>query len=379
MANSVALRSVSLCAGIGGIDLGLERLRAARSVCYVEREAFPAACLVAAMQRGELAEAPIWSDLRTFDARAWRGSVDLVTGGYPCQPFSLAGRRQGEDDPRHLWPEVLRIYRDSGARYLFCENVAGHLSLGFAAVLADLAEVGATLEWGVFRASDVGAPHKRERLFFLAVRDGERRGQCSEAHDQDASHALRHVVDGCDPALADTRRDGGSKWRNSQNLVRASGTHQGEGVQRKRDGYAVDDCSCDVADTDRGQREQLRWPESVGWNAGSGVSGLDGSCGDVAHACRNRSATGLSGPHARQERLAGIAFDCRGAFPPGPEDAEQWREWIAAGGPQPAVRRGSDGLSNRVDRLRALGNAVVPEVAALAFQTLWTRIHSHDV
>lgn len=283
----MALRSVSLCAGIGGIDLGLERLGAARSVCYVEREAFPASRLVAAMQRGQLAEAPIWSDLRTFDASAWRGSVDLVIGGYPCQPFSLAGQRQGKYDPRHLWPEVLRIYRDSGARYLFCENVAGHLSLGFADVLADLAKVGATVEWGLFRASDVGAPHKRERLFFLADSNGERRGQCSEAHDQDGSHALRHIVDGCDPAVADTRRKRGSRWR-----ITAFG---------------------------------------------------------------------------------------RSSFPPQPHDHKRWRRWIAEGGPEPAVCRGSDGIPYRVDRLRALGNAVVPQVAALAFTNLWTRMHAHHV
>lgn len=294
----MALRSLSLCAGIGGIDLGLERLGAARTVCYVEREAFPAACLVAAMQEGRLAQAPIWSDLRTFDARAWRGSVDLVVGGYPCQPFSAAGRRLGEADPRHLWPEVLRIYRESGARYLFCENVAGHLSLGFASVLADLAEVGADVEWGVFTASEVGAPHRRERLFFLADRHGD--------------------------GLA---------------LKRSSGLLHGE---RQALGDHADGCSEDVAE-----------PRGIG------------------------SAAGLSGPHAREEGDAGEFDDHRGqlGFPPGPDDREGWAEWVAAGGPQPCVRRGADGLPNRVDRLRALGNAVVPQVAALAFSELWQRIH----
>lgn len=288
----MALRSLSLCAGIGGIDLGLERLGAARTVCYVEREAFPAACLVAAMQEGRLAQAPIWSDLRTFDARAWRGSVDLVVGGYPCQPFSAAGRRLGAADPRHLWPEVLRIYRESGARYLFCENVAGHLSLGFASVLADLAEVGADVEWGVFTASEVGAPHRRERLFFLADRHGD--------------------------GLA---------------LKRSSGLLHGE---RQALGDHADGCGEDVGHTHRAGLSEHRWP----------IAG--------------------------EQELPAVEY---AGFPPGPDDREGWAEWVAAGGPQPCVRRGADGLPNRVDRLRALGNAVVPQVAALAFSELWQRIH----
>lgn len=168
----MALRALSLCAGIGGADLGLRSIGVARTVCYVERESFAAACLVAAMQRGALDDAPIWSDLRSFDAQAWCGTVDLVVAGYPCQPFSHAGRRRGADDERHLWPEVLRITRECGARLLFCENVAGHLSLGFADVLANLAASGFDVEWDLFTAREVGAPHRRERLFFLAHSDG---------------------------------------------------------------------------------------------------------------------------------------------------------------------------------------------------------------
>lgn len=290
----MALRSVSLCAGIGGIDLGLERLGAARSVCYVEREAFPASRLVAAMQRGQLAEAPIWSDLRTFDASAWRGSVDLVTGGYPCQPFSHAGQRRGANDPRHLWPEVLRIYRESGARYLFCENVAGHFSLGFADVLADLAALGADVEWGLFRASDVGAPHKRERLFFLADRD----------------------------------RDGRSLG------VQLDGEPSGAG---------------------------------------------EGARGRHAHGC-GEDVEYTDGARSSRWSVQRLCFSDKGsAWPPSPTDRRAWQRYIGEGGPQPAVCRGTDGIPYRVDRLRALGNAVVPQVAALAFTNLWTRMHAHHV
>lgn len=101
---------LSLCSGGAGLDLGVElAVPGSRVVCFVEREVYAAAVLAARMEDASLPPAPIWSDLRTFDGKPWRGVVDCVTAGYPCQPFSLAGKRLGEKDPRHLWPEVARI------------------------------------------------------------------------------------------------------------------------------------------------------------------------------------------------------------------------------------------------------------------------------
>src|SRR5690606_28062575 len=113
-----------------------------------------------------------WDDLSTFDGRRWRGVVDLVTGGYPCQPFSVAGKRLGENDPRHLWPHVRRIVAEVEPAFAFFENVPGHLSLGFEQVHDDLAGLGYCVAAGLFRAEELGAPHRRERLFILAHRDG---------------------------------------------------------------------------------------------------------------------------------------------------------------------------------------------------------------
>src|SRR3954471_24871501 len=110
MRQGLTLHGLALCAGIGGLELGIASvLRSYRTVCYVEGEAYAAACLVARMEEGRLHSAPIWSDLRTFGGRPWRGRVDVVTTGYPCQPFSLAGRRAGAEDLRHLWPQVARV------------------------------------------------------------------------------------------------------------------------------------------------------------------------------------------------------------------------------------------------------------------------------
>ena len=97
---------LSVCSGTGGLDLGLRlAVPCARTVCYLEREAYAAAVLAARMEEEALDAAPIWTDLRTFDGKPWRGVVDCVLGGYPCQPFSFAGKRAGENDERHLWPD----------------------------------------------------------------------------------------------------------------------------------------------------------------------------------------------------------------------------------------------------------------------------------
>lgn len=151
----------SLFTGIGGIDLGLER---AGWECrwHVENEPFCNEVLAAR-----------WPQVRRYgDIRSIRAEelepVDCIAGGYPCQPFSYAGKRAGEDDPRHLWPEFARILRVVRPRFAILENVPGHLSLGFGEVLGDLAGLGYDAEWRCVRASDFGASHLRKRVFVVA-------------------------------------------------------------------------------------------------------------------------------------------------------------------------------------------------------------------
>ena len=162
---------LSACAGVGGLDLGVKlAVRSTRTICYVEREAFAVATLVARMQDGCLDEAPVWSDIKTFDGKPWSGKVDAVIGGYPCQPFSIAGSMEGENDPRHLWPDIRRVVREVKPDWCFFENVENHVNIGFENVRSELLEDGFDVEAGVFTASEVGAPHSRSRLFILAGR-----------------------------------------------------------------------------------------------------------------------------------------------------------------------------------------------------------------
>jgi len=182
-----SLRILSLCAGVGGLDLGV-RIAAphARTVGYAEIEAYAASVLAARIADGWLDEAPIWlGDLRGIDPAPFRGVVDCIIGGYPCQPFSHAGQRKGADDPRHLWPPIAELVRAIGPRRCFFENVAGHLTLGFDRVAADLQAMGYRVAAGIFSAAEVGASHRRERLFIMADTCGtgpQRSQQCQARH-----------------------------------------------------------------------------------------------------------------------------------------------------------------------------------------------------
>ncbi|MAG64470.1 MAG: DNA methyltransferase [Pseudomonadales bacterium] len=171
---------LSLFAGVAGLDIGFGlAVPGARVVCYVEGEAYAAAVLAARIQAGALDAAPVWSDVCTFDAEPWRGVVDCVVGGFPCTDISNAGQRAGIEGERSgLWSHMARIIRDVRPRFVFVENVSALLVRGLDRVLADLHTLGFDAEWLTLRASDAGAPHRRERLFLLASRPSGGQRDC---------------------------------------------------------------------------------------------------------------------------------------------------------------------------------------------------------
>ena len=183
---------ISLYSGVGGLDLGFNlAVPSARAICYVEREASAISTLVKHMQTGALDDAPIWTDSATFDGKPWCGKVDWVIGGFPCQPSSLAGNRGGVEDERWLWPDIRRIVLETGAQGVFLENVPGLLSVNdggaFEKILGDLAVLGFNVEWSLFKAASVGAPHRRSRIFILATH--------SERSRQPRSWRYRYALD----------------------------------------------------------------------------------------------------------------------------------------------------------------------------------------
>lgn len=167
------LRSLGLCAGYGGLEMAVHMACGARTVGYVERQAYAAAVLASRMKERAIDEAPIWDDLETFDCEPWRGQVDIICAGFPCQGSSIAGKRLGTEDARWLWPEVWRVTLESQARWLFIENVPGLLSVNkgqaFREILDDLASCGWAAEYDCLSAGSCSAPHLRDRLFLFAA------------------------------------------------------------------------------------------------------------------------------------------------------------------------------------------------------------------
>jgi len=159
------MRVGSLFTGYGGLDMAV----GGDLAWYAEIE--PAACQVLAHHHPDV---PNLGDITEVD---WSQvePVDIITGGYPCQPFSHAGSRKGKNDDRHLWPYVRDAIYALRPKYAILENVSGHLTLGLADVLADLTQIGWDAEWGTYRASDIGAPHRRERVFIIAYSSNLRR------------------------------------------------------------------------------------------------------------------------------------------------------------------------------------------------------------
>lgn len=163
------MNELALFAGAGGGILG-GHLLGWRTVCAVELEPYPASVLAQRQNDGILPPFPIWDDVRTFDGRPWRRLVDVVSGGFPCQDISAAGKGAGITGSRSgLWREMHRIICDVRPRFAFVENSPMLASRGLGQVLGDLAESGYDAEWMVLGADDVGAPHIRKRIWILAM------------------------------------------------------------------------------------------------------------------------------------------------------------------------------------------------------------------
>lgn len=167
------MNELALFAGAGGGILG-GILSGWRTVCAVEIEPYCREILLRRQRDGVLPLFPIWDDVRTFDGHEWRGLVDVISAGFPCQPFSVAGRQRAELDSRNLWPETIKIIRNVRPTYALLENVPGLKAKPYwETIVADLVESGYGVKWDCLRASAMGAPHRRDRLWVVAT-DAER-------------------------------------------------------------------------------------------------------------------------------------------------------------------------------------------------------------
>jgi len=312
------MNELALFAGAGGGILG-GHLLGWRTVCAVELDAYAASVLAQRQNDGILEAFPIWSDVRSFDGNPWRGIVDVVSGGFPCQDISAAGKGAGINGERSgLWHEMSRIIREVRPRYAFVENSPILTSRGLGVVLGDLAEMGFDAEWGVFAASDLGAPHERERIWILG------HAMHSERRSNESAGGY------CDQRIKAGRAQGaGEPGEPSKAMEYAESKRRREGRTKSEilSGRNASSCSGCEMEHAESERSSHRRPLDTGlhpepWSDGEIVVGHDGSI-----------------------RLI-----------------------------KPGISPLANGVARRVERIRTTGNGQVPCVAALAWTVLFSRI-----
>ena len=326
---------LSLCTGYGGIERGLELAGLEhRVITHVEIEAFAIANLVTKMEEGRLDAAPVWTNLKTLPVDCFRDRVSILTSGYPCQPFSAAGKRAGKDDPRHLWPYIVDIIKAVRPVRCFFENVEGHISLGLREVIEDLEGLGYSTAWGIFSASEVGAPHQRKRVFILANADGA--------------------------GLETLRNQSGAERQAS--VVSESG----ELGNAQHDGSSSSEI--------RGGVDATGNNDSKGKNEASQSEGTSRSYGgsDLREELADTSGIGVQGLWSRGEQESDTYGETQLPMREGQRSTQT--NWL----PEPNVGRVVDGSADRVDRIRLLGNGVVPQTAAKAWLVLWEELNDRS-
>jgi DNA (cytosine-5)-methyltransferase 1 len=336
------MRKASLFSGIGGIDLAAH-WAGMETVCFCEREPFPQRVL-----RKHWPDVPIIDDVHDFtrkelerlgiigDGRA----IDLISAGYPCQPFSVAGQRRGTEDDRHLWPEVKRILSEIRPRWFVGENVAGHVTLGLDDVLTDLGGAGYAAQVFIIPAAAVGASHRRDRVFIVAYTEDIRCNVSSESTT--AEQGQKKIV-------SDTRRTCSS----GEILADAPGERCGEAWEY----------------IGRSEEWAAGNSEDVAHASGAGREECNASAVSIGPGHSPRGGDSFGGNRPTQPGMGGSAHELSNWLDGGVNPLDALAEFIAQY-PQPALMgqpqhtweppRVATGVKNRSARLKALGNAVNP-------------------
>ncbi len=334
---------MSLFTGIGGGLLGT-KLLGWNHIGYVEWDKYCCRVLEQRIRDGILDDAPIWNiDIREFNKRyaeKYRGICDVITAGFPCQPFSVAGKRAGADDERNMWPATIECIRKVRPQYCLLENVPGLLTSGyFGTILGDLAESGYDCRWRCLSAAEMGANHKRNRLWILAYpvnnsnTRGRKQGRETDGIQEINRASLRSGESGGTDNVADTI--GGDSGRGGtlgkpSDEKRRKGKTKRKGIQ-PRDGQArsdnIESSRQDVADTTRRTELQKR---------------------SIKKCNPTTDGKGETGRFTND----------------GESNGQSW--WSV----EPDLGRLAHGIPNRVERLRAIGNAQVPAVVRAVWRLL---------
>jgi len=322
------MKVLDLFSGIGGFSIGLEKV-GFETVAFCEIERYCQEVL-----RRHWPDTPIYGDVKQLTGDQLRADgiiPDVIVGGYPCQPFSVAGRQRGEEDERHLWPEVHRLIRELRPRWVICENVSGHIKLGLDEVLSTLEAEGYTVWPFIIPACAVDAPHKRDRVWIVAYsnRSSDRRAprQDESANGEVSQRDNRGVIDQPSEICAADVGDAISEY-GQFNKPRPSGRRLG---------------------LERHLLDEGRWSEEA--------DTTDRPSADVADSSGKRIQDSAEEQVLRVENLP------RELRRSGEDIGGRWP-------PEPNVGRVANGVPNRSHRIKALGNAVVPQIPQIIGQVI---------
>ena len=351
---------LSICSGYGGIELGLSAVEDFKPVCYVENDLSQASILAARMEEGLLPEAPIWSDLTTFDCTPWSGKVDIITGGFPCQPWSVAGKQLGEKDPRHLWPHVARVASELGYPTLFLENVPGILDSYYFSIRPELQSMGYRVKEGLYTAEETSAPHRRQRLFFMAVHGNNTSALALPNAERLQGFAWNYGVSGraVHPHIEHDRDAvrSWSGWSSNELEELPNPELDGPSATTVRGGDNKTLHRTQEGKDNTVQPERVHTTRDVPQELGdSNSEGLQGRS-------ECRYSTREWTPRETGTKLIPL-------YPPGPEDEKGWAYMLSEmQEAQPSICFTVDGHPPQLERqLRSYGNGVVPAMAAIAW------------
>jgi DNA (cytosine-5)-methyltransferase 1 len=365
------LNELALFAGAGGGILG-GQLLGWRTVCAVEWEPY-AACVLAARQNdGFLPPFPIWDDVQTFDGRPWRGVAQVISGGFPCQDISIAGKGDGLDGERSgMWKQMARIICEVGPEYVYVENSPMLVSRGLGAVLGDLSSMGFDAKWGIVGAKDVGANHQRDRIWIVAHSNSN--GWTTRKKSRSLGTTVSEQQEGQINSLNLERASGlstteGDVPDSSQLFSDGINDHSRVGMGREEESQLGDNCGQkDVSDS-----------KCLGWQEGSSERGTSqdkespSDTGDGSSPTREGELSDTMCDRLQGGRSVGategqIGLRCRKGRYEEQNIYGSSSEWWAV---EPDLGRVAHGVDARVDRLKAIGNGQVPLCAATAWELL---------
>ena len=329
------MKHLDLFSGIGGFSLGLEATQRIKTVAFCEIDSFCTKVL-----NKNWPTVPVYKDIKelTYEKLKSDGieSIDIITGGYPCQPFSIAGSKKGVEDPRHLWPEYFRLIKECRPTWVIGENVSGHIKLGLDAVQEDLESEGYSLRTFSVSASSIGANHQRERIWTVAY----------SQRNYDSQQIKR--VDGEESSLQKEHRENDSTTRNfsGASAVRETRNEHADVEDARRRSWG-EQFTRNKESTGRGTSEKTERSTNTDTSSGpsegtetmANTSSIKSNVGEDIQHTSTGNGQGETGRESSSE--------------------EPNRNWWNI---EPDVGRVAHGVPDRTHRLKALGNAVVPQI-----------------